>query len=114
MKTEALTTEQPKASHTPGRFRVETEYPYCGNIPRDFIAIVDEAGDELARINPNTPRSIALGNAHLMAAAPAMLEMLVDCLDTFEGEVKYLNGCSTRDMTDKLRAAIVKAKGGAK
>lgn len=66
-----------KQNPTPGKFTVSTEYPYSGGKPRDFIAVVDESGDELARMNPGTPRPIAMANAELFASAPKMLARLI-------------------------------------
>lgn len=69
MKTQSLPT--------PGKFRVAREYPYSGDPPRSYIAVIDECGDELARMNPNTPTPIALANAELFASAPKMLARLI-------------------------------------
>lgn len=41
-------------------------------------------------------------------------DMLIDCLDTFEGETEYLNGCSTRDMVKKIRKVLAGFDGNAK
>lgn len=108
----AILSVKPRAAHTPGAFRVETEYPYCGNVPRDFAAVVDEAGDELARINPNTPRTIALANAALFAAAPELLRTLGALMSAMERYEMDVDQSSTRDhrsIMDAARAAIAAA-----
>lgn len=62
------------SAHTPGKFTAREIV--IGRDMFQYCEVVDEAGDVLARTNPNTPRTISNANAALLASAP---DLLAEC-----------------------------------
>lgn len=108
----------PTTIHTPGPWHVNT----CPN--PDYLRVSNDTG-KLTIVNVSVPESIPLSernaNAHLIAAAPELLEALEQLLldNTLEAELIRLNHKRDDTMDDqdarflwaiqKAKAAIAKA-----
>lgn len=86
--------------HTPGPWKIDENK----DLPLAVI-IDDDDGMGIAEIGEYTEENIA--NANLIAAAPDMLSALEVVMDTL------LNTKESGWITDKVKNAIKKAKGGA-
>lgn len=96
------------AKHTPGPWAVDVDgrmiEAQLPNLRNEYEHICDLRGDIKGQIN--------IGNAHLIAAAPAMYEALQeidDQLDQFT--VKAQEELGLRQALIKLRAALAQAEG---
>ena len=103
------------SKHTPGPWTVNpagyTEHH------RDSV-IVDDAGDRIAVVRgKDVVDSIHIANAHLISAAPDLLEACKTLADYFSGhnpqDIPSECGSGVRDALVLARAAIAKAEGGA-
>ena len=104
-----MTTSTDKASHTPGPWEVAGSVIVLPNFPHDDICEVFNELDHTVTI----PMDQARANAHLIAAAPEMLEALEECVLGFERCMKA-GHCGQEFIDIKLapaKAAIRKAKG---
>jgi len=60
--------------------------------------------------HPELAKHLGLANAHLIAAAPAMLEALEDCVESLS-RLPDINGAYRVTCLQQARAAIAQAKG---
>jgi hypothetical protein len=83
--------------HTPGPWRVETERAYIQITPTDNVAICEL----WRRGNPE----LEMANARLIAAAPELLELLMELQD-----IVFLT--RNNELHTRIDKAIAKARGG--
>lgn len=91
-----------KTKHTPGRWEAKTAYVFAGN---DCIAVCDTDNDTDARYQ---------ANAHLIAAAPDMLEAL-EGIEHFSDAIAFRDDPLSKALREWIaagHAAISKATGG--
>jgi len=103
--------------HTPGEWFIEKELPtehpgIESNVFGKFFSVViwgnAEATNDDSGVRGRTPEE-AMANAHLISAAPDLL----DALEAIMGsDVFEWNGSAAFWLQDKVKAAIAKAKGG--
>jgi hypothetical protein len=93
-----VTSPDQRQDHTPGPWFLD-EGAHGG----DATVMARESGDvvDIAAVRHRVGDDQTMADAHLIAAAPDMLEALKECL-------LYLNNDETRDL---VRAAIKKARG---
>ena len=88
-----------KSQHTPGPWKVRIH----GNFQQ---SILDSIGTRILAMVDNTDNQDK-ANAHLIAAAPELLEACKAALDYAEGNVKHVGEIETRKI---LNSAIAKAE----
>jgi hypothetical protein len=104
------------SKHTPGKWRPDSYIAPNGSLRTDRI--IDEAGDILFVLNPNTPEPIRRANAELAATAPDLLAALEEIATALE-DARANYGCTSEYCSGtchfcanirRARAAIQKAR----
>ena len=101
------------SAHTPGPWKLGDENDACCSVSTGRSAIWLDRMDELGR-KPNViPREEMLANAHLIMAAPDLLEVLREALKDGSAAPSPIVGGRSLVLLDvaKARAAIAKAEG---
>lgn len=94
--------------HTPGPWRMHRHHKPISN-QWIFQVVTDEEYGEIVAgtcTNPQRPEDVREADAHLIAAAPDLLEALENCVDLIE-LISPIEGDEIR----RARAAIAKARG---
>lgn len=91
-------------THTPGPWKVHSQYGEIGNITNSDGSIV------VAQAQQVEPRSheVRLANTHLIAAAPELLQALEALLDM---DISYQRGPKVQEAESAARLAVAKARG---
>ena len=106
-----------KTKHTPGPWSYETREP-CGDTSRGWIVTDPQSdnNDVLAHVdNENTREELGQSaevNARLIAAAPDLLEALINTLSSFKSQVgRYTTDTIAIAVIKQAEAAIARAEG---
>jgi hypothetical protein len=105
-----------RTTHTPGPWQTYGTLIYA---PGDHAAVICEVSEPRAtgmvshtrvRLGSNDEDE-AFANAHLISAAPELLESVTDLLRLHIRDCQLLENCDTCIVTQTAKAAIAKAQG---